>query len=72
MSKPAGEIGHLRDEELSAVRVIVPSLADGGRLPAAQRATADQRASFETFLAQHGLSAQSLAAGLAPGTPRAV
>jgi hypothetical protein len=24
MSKPAGEIGHLRDEELPAVRVIVP------------------------------------------------
>ena len=24
MSKPRGEIGHLRDEELPAVRVIVP------------------------------------------------
>ena len=24
MSKPAGKIGHLRDEELPAVRVIVP------------------------------------------------
>ena len=24
MSKPAGEIGHIRDEELPAVRVIVP------------------------------------------------
>jgi hypothetical protein len=24
MSTPAGEIGHLRDEELPAVRVIVP------------------------------------------------
>jgi hypothetical protein len=31
MSKPAGEIGHLRDEELPAVRVIVPA-GLGGRV----------------------------------------
>ena len=29
MSKPAGEIGHLRDEELPAVRVIVPADLSG-------------------------------------------
>src|SRR6185312_9946226 len=29
MSKPAGEIGHLRDEELPAVRVIVPPYLSG-------------------------------------------
>ena len=29
MSKPAGEIGHLRDEELPAVRVIVPPDLNG-------------------------------------------
>jgi hypothetical protein len=54
-----------------AVNLVRPSLAETGRLHAAQRATADQRASFETFAAQHGLNARSLAAGLAPGTPRA-
>ena len=54
-----------------AINLVRPSLADTGRLHAAQRATADQRASFETFAAQHGLNARSLAAGLAPGTPRA-
>ncbi len=55
-----------------AINLVRPSLADAGRLHAAQRATADQRASFETFVAQRGLNAQSLAAGLAPGTPRAL
>ncbi len=55
-----------------AINLVRPSLADAGRLHAAQRATADQRASFETFVAQHGLHARSLAAGLAPGTPRAL
>ena len=54
-----------------AINLVRPSLADTGRLHAAQRATADQRASFETFAAQHGLNARSLAAGRAPGTPRA-
>jgi hypothetical protein len=51
-----------------AINLVRPSLADPGRLHAAQRATADQRASFHTFLAQHGLNAQSLTAGHAPGT----
>ena len=55
-----------------AINLVRPTLADTGRLPAAQRATADQRASFETFLAQRGLNARSLAAGLALRTPRAV
>jgi hypothetical protein len=50
-----------------AINVVRPSLAATGRLHAAQRATADQRASFQTFVAQRGLNAQSLAAGLIPG-----
>jgi len=54
-----------------AVNLIRPSLADAARLHAAQRATAEQRASFEAFVAQRGLNARSLAVGLAPGTPRA-
>jgi hypothetical protein len=44
-----------------AVNLMRPSLADAGRLHAAQRATAQQRASFDAFLAQRGLSARSLA-----------
>jgi len=55
-----------------AINLARPSLADTGRLQAAQRATTDQRASFETFVARRGLNARSLAAGLAPGTPRAL
>jgi hypothetical protein len=55
-----------------AINLVRPSLADAGRLHAAQRATADQRASFETFAARRGLNARSLAVGLAPGTPRAL
>ena len=43
-----------------AVNLARPTLADPGRLHTAQRATADQRASFETFAAQRGLNAQSL------------
>jgi hypothetical protein len=54
-----------------AINLVRPSLADPGRRHAAQRATADQRASFETFVAQRGLNARSLAAGPAPATPRA-
>jgi hypothetical protein len=54
-----------------AINLVRPSLADAERLQAAQRATAQQRASFETFAAQHGLNPRSLAVGLAPGTPRA-
>jgi hypothetical protein len=53
-----------------AINLARPSLADPGRLHAAQRARADQRASFETFVAQRGLDARSLPAGLAPRTPR--
>jgi hypothetical protein len=49
-----------------AVNLVRPSLADAGRLHAAQRATVDQRASFETFLALRGLNARSLAEDLAP------
>jgi hypothetical protein len=55
-----------------AINLIRPSLANTGRLHAAQQATADHRASFETFLSQRGLNAQSLAAGPAPGTPCAL
>jgi hypothetical protein len=54
-----------------AINLVRPSLADTGRLHTAKQATADQRASFETFVAQRGMNAKSLAAGLAPGTPRA-
>ena len=43
-----------------AINLIRPSLADAERLHAAQRATAEQRASFETFAAQHGLNTRSL------------
>ena len=45
-----------------AVNLVRPSLADAGRLHAAQRATVQQRASFETFVAQRGLNARSLPA----------
>jgi hypothetical protein len=54
-----------------AINLVRPSLSDTGRLPAAQRATADQQASFETFVAQRGLNARSLAAGPTPATPPA-
>ena len=54
-----------------AINVVRPSLADAGRRHAAQRAAAEQRASFETFAAWRGLNPRSLAAGL-PGTPRAL
>ena len=50
-----------------AINLVRPSLADPGRFQAAQRATAEQRASFETFAAQRGLNARSLVVGL-PGT----
>ena len=43
-----------------AVNLARPGLADAGRLQAAERATGQQRASFETFLAQRGLTARSL------------
>ncbi len=52
-----------------AINLARPSLAKAERLHAAQRATAEQRASFETFAAQHGLLTQSPDVGFAPGTP---
>ncbi len=55
-----------------AVNLVRPSLADAGRLHAAQRAAAEQRARFETFLALRGLNARALTEGLAPGAPSAL
>jgi hypothetical protein len=55
-----------------AINLVRPTLADAERLHAAQQATAEQRASFETFTAQHGLNPRSLDVSLAPGTPRAL
>ena len=43
-----------------AINLMRPSLADTERLHAAQRATAEQRASFGTFAARHGLNTRSL------------
>jgi hypothetical protein len=43
-----------------AINLARPSLADPGRLHAAQQAAADQRAGFQTFVAQRGLDARSL------------
>jgi hypothetical protein len=54
------------------INLVRPSLADAGRTYAAQRATAEQQASFETFVAQRGLHARSLPVDPAPGTPRCV
>jgi hypothetical protein len=48
-----------------AINLVRPTLADAERLHAAQRATAEQRASFETFTAQHGLNPRSLHVGRA-------
>jgi hypothetical protein len=42
-----------------AINLARPSLASTGRLHTANQATADQRASFETFVAQRGLNPQS-------------
>jgi hypothetical protein len=47
-----------------AVNLVRPTLADAQRLHTAQRAAAEQRASFETFTAQHGLNPRSLRVGL--------
>jgi hypothetical protein len=52
-----------------AINLVRPGLADAGRLDAAQRATAGQRASFERFAAGRGLNAQSMAAGLERRNP---
>jgi hypothetical protein len=43
-----------------AVNVVRPSLDDAERLQLAERATAEQRASFEAFLASRGLDPRSL------------
>jgi len=43
-----------------AVNLVRPTLADEERRHAAHQATAEQRASFETFAARHGLNARSL------------
>jgi diadenosine tetraphosphate (Ap4A) HIT family hydrolase len=58
------------DPELGgAINLVRPTLADAGRLHAAQQATAEQRTSFETFLARCGLNARSLPEGVEPGPP---
>jgi hypothetical protein len=44
-----------------AINLVRPTLAGAGRLHTAQRATAGQRASFEAFTAQRGLSPRLLA-----------
>jgi hypothetical protein len=54
-----------------AVNLVRPALAGAGRLQAAQRATAQQRASFEAFAGQRGLNPRSLPEGRTPGTLRA-
>jgi hypothetical protein len=43
-----------------AVNLVRPALADAERLQAAQRATAEHRASFEAFAAKRGLNGRSL------------
>jgi hypothetical protein len=48
-----------------AVNLVRPGLAEAGRRQAAERATADQRASFESFAAERGLDPRSLPVGLA-------
>jgi hypothetical protein len=55
-----------------AINLVRPSLAGAERLHTAQRATAEQRANFETFAVQHGLNARSLDVGLVPRTPRSL
>ena len=54
-----------------AINLVRPTLADARRLYAAQQATAQQRASFETFLTHRGLNPRSLSVDLVPGPPRA-
>jgi hypothetical protein len=44
-----------------AVNLVRPTLDDAGRARAAQRAAAEHRAGFETFAAERGLNARSLA-----------
>jgi hypothetical protein len=51
-----------------AINLVRPSLADEERLHTAQRAIADQRADFETFVARRGLNTRSLAVDCAQPT----
>ena len=53
-----------------AINLVRPTLADEGRLHAAQQSTAEQRASFLAFLTHRGLNPRSLPVDLAPGPPR--
>jgi hypothetical protein len=55
-----------------AINLVRPSLADPARLHAAHQATADQRASFEAFVAQCGLPPPAFFPrfGHGPGTRR--
>jgi hypothetical protein len=50
-----------------AVNLLRPSLDDAERRDKAGQATAEQRSSFEAFVAKQGLNARSLPAGLATG-----
>jgi hypothetical protein len=54
-----------------AINLVRPTLADARRLRAAQQATAQQRASFETFVTHRGLNPRQLSVDLVPGPPRA-
>ena len=54
-----------------AINLVRPGLADPGRRRAAQRATVEKRASFETFVAERGLNPRSLAMAPEPGSPPA-
>ena len=52
-----------------AINLVRPTLADPRRLHAAQQATAQQRASFQTFLAHRGLNPRSLSMEAGVGEP---
>jgi hypothetical protein len=54
-----------------AINLVRPTLADAPRLRAAQQATAQQRASFETFVTARGLNPRLLSMDLIPGPPPA-
>jgi hypothetical protein len=56
------------DQKLGgAVNLLRPSLDDAERRDKAQQATAEQRSSFEAFVAKQGLNARSLPTGLSAG-----
>jgi hypothetical protein len=54
-----------------AVNLVRPTLADAQRLHAAQQATAQQRANFETFVTARGLDPRLLSMASIPGPPPA-